>query len=62
MWSDRVTLCSQRVKAKAKDAGLRVYVVQDAGRTQVPAGSKTVLAIIGPKSKLSPVISDLKLM
>lgn len=35
------------IQAKCKKAGIVTYCVQDAGRTQIPAGSKTVLAI-GP--------------
>jgi peptidyl-tRNA hydrolase len=33
------------VLSKAKAKGLVTYLVQDAGRTQIPAGSRTVLAI-----------------
>lgn len=35
------------VAAAAIEAGLPAYIVEDAGRTQIPAGSRTVLAI-GP--------------
>jgi peptidyl-tRNA hydrolase len=35
------------IMKQAKSRGLVTYMVQDAGRTQIPAGSKTVLAI-GP--------------
>ena len=34
----------------AKSAGLTAYIVHDAGRTQIAAGSKTVLAILGSVS------------
>ncbi|GFH16817.1 uncharacterized protein HaLaN_13315, partial [Haematococcus lacustris] len=38
------------LERKASDAGLPTYIVHDAGRTQIPAGSQTVLAI-GPAPK-----------
>lgn len=41
-----------RLKETADSIGLPTFVVADAGRTQVSAGSKTVLAI-GPGSKAS---------
>jgi len=37
------------VEAEAKRRGLITYVVQDAGRTQIASGSRTVLAV-GPDS------------
>lgn len=48
---------------KADDAGLNTYVVCDAGRTQIEAGSLTVCAI-GPASSvlIDQVTSHLKLM
>ena len=42
------------LEQKAKDAGLPCYLVVDAGRTQIAAGSKTVLAI-GPGYIISSV-------
>lgn len=39
-----------RVEAAAEAAGLPTYTVEDAGRTEIPAGSLTVLAI-GPAPK-----------
>ncbi len=49
--------------AKAKEAGLVAYIVQDAGRTQIAAGSHTVL-IIGPASarRIDPICQHLKLL
>lgn len=41
-----------KLKEAAENIGLPTFVVADAGRTQVSAGSKTVLAI-GPGSKAS---------
>jgi PTH2 family peptidyl-tRNA hydrolase len=40
------------LRSKAERAGLPTFTVADAGRTQVAAGSKTVL-VIGPGSKAS---------
>eukprot|EP00045_Choanoeca_perplexa_P005401 m.45715 g.45715 ORF g.45715 m.45715 type:complete len:73 (+) comp13099_c0_seq24:656-874(+) len=39
--------CRSRLYALAKQAQLPVNVIRDAGRTQIAAGSKTVIAI-GP--------------
>lgn len=49
--------------AKAKAAGLVTYLVEDAGRTQIAAGSKTVLAIgPAPVAELDKITSHLKLL
>jgi PTH2 family peptidyl-tRNA hydrolase len=47
----------------AGDAGLVHYLVQDAGRTQIPAGSLTVLAI-GParKDRIDQITGHLRLL
>ncbi|VDN55989.1 unnamed protein product, partial [Dracunculus medinensis] len=42
--------------------GLFAYVVSDAGRTQIPAGSRTVLAIFGPSDLVDSVTGQLKLL
>jgi PTH2 family peptidyl-tRNA hydrolase len=48
---------------KAKEAGLPVHFVIDAGKTQIASGSKTVLAIgPAPESKINPVTRQLKLL
>ena len=51
------------IRDKAQEAGLPVFQVQDAGRTEVDPGSKTVLAI-GPglNSKINPVTEHLSLL
>ena len=47
----------------AKARGLITYLVEDEGRTQVAAGSKTVLAIgPAPAKSFVGVTSDLKLL
>ena len=48
---------------KAKDAGLVCYLVEDAGKTQIAAGSRTVLAIgPAPVELLDTITSHLKLL
>jgi peptidyl-tRNA hydrolase, PTH2 family len=49
--------------AAAGDIGIPFFIVQDAGRTQVAAGSRTVLALgPAPKSLLDKVTGHLKLL
>jgi len=48
--------------SKCTDAGIDCYTVVDAGRTQVKAGSRTILAIIGYENKLNTITGRLKLM
>lgn len=46
----------------AKEAGLPISLIQDAGRTQIAPGSRTVLGIgPGPASLIDTVTGDLKL-
>ncbi|EFO22436.2 hypothetical protein LOAG_06049 [Loa loa] len=47
---------------QAKDLGLFGYIVSDAGRTQIPAGSRTVLGIFGPSHLVDSVTGELKLL
>jgi PTH2 family peptidyl-tRNA hydrolase len=48
---------------KAIQRGLPAYIVHDAGRTQIAAGSQTVLAIgPGPKSVIDQVTGHLSLL
>ncbi|CAN1784966.1 Peptidyl-tRNA hydrolase 2, mitochondrial [Linum perenne] len=52
-----------RLKEAADDIGLPTFVVADAGRTQVSAGSKTVMAVgPGPKSSVDSVTGKLRLL
>mmetsp|Transcript_13823 Transcript_13823/g.24184 ORF Transcript_13823/g.24184 Transcript_13823/m.24184 type:complete len:171 (+) Transcript_13823:85-597(+) len=52
-----------KLETAAATAGLFTYIVCDAGRTQIPAGSQTVLAIgPGPKSAVDKVCGHLKLL
>ncbi|PNH09092.1 Peptidyl-tRNA hydrolase 2 [Tetrabaena socialis] len=51
------------LEAKAQALGIPTYIVHDAGRTQIAAGSQTVLAIgPAPKSQLDTVTGHLKLL
>jgi len=52
-----------QVAAAAKRLGIVSYTVEDAGRTQIPAGSKTVCAIgPAPQSVLDEITGGFKLM
>lgn len=53
----------EKIAAEARDAGLETYEIKDAGHTQIPPGSLTVLAI-GPASekKIDNICSNLKLL
>eukprot|EP00004_Rigifila_ramosa_P026630 TRINITY_DN838_c0_g3_i2.p1 TRINITY_DN838_c0_g3~~TRINITY_DN838_c0_g3_i2.p1 ORF type:complete len:640 (+),score=182.07 TRINITY_DN838_c0_g3_i2:214-1920(+) len=51
------------LQAAAKAVGLVTYFVMDAGRTQIEAGSRTVLAVgPGPRSVIDKVTGHLKLL
>lgn len=51
-----------KLATKAKASGLPYHVIRDAGRTQIAAGSKTVLSVgPGPKSLVDGVTGELKL-
>lgn len=57
--------CSRQAQLahKAIQRGLPAYIVQDAGRTQIAAGSQTVLAIgPGPKSVVDQITGHLSLL
>lgn len=51
MWSHShataLCMCRDEVAQSARKLGLSVYIVSDAGRTQIAAGSRTVLSV-GP--------------
>ncbi|KAL1983425.1 hypothetical protein VTN96DRAFT_10331 [Rasamsonia emersonii] len=50
------------LQAQALSLGLCARVIQDAGRTQIASGSRTVLGILGPKSVVDSVTGHLKLL
>ena len=47
---------------RAYEKGLPLYLVEDAGRTQIAAGSRTVLGILGPTYVFDDLTSHLKLL
>lgn len=51
-----------QMKEQARLAGLPSHLVSDAGHTQIPAGSITVLAIFGSSQKLDPITGSLRLL
>ena len=51
-----------QIRTAAKKAGLANYTVADAGRTQIEAGSKTVIAIFGSIDDVNKVTGKLKLL
>jgi peptidyl-tRNA hydrolase, PTH2 family len=50
------------LQAQAMSLGLCAKIIQDAGRTQIAAGSITVLGILGPKQVVNQVTGQLKLL
>ncbi|KAJ5661838.1 peptidyl-tRNA hydrolase 2 [Penicillium maclennaniae] len=50
------------LQAQAMSLGLCARIIQDAGRTQIASGSRTVLGILGPKSVIDGVTGHLKLL
>ncbi|KAH1458722.1 hypothetical protein KXX13_008557 [Aspergillus fumigatus] len=52
----------QLLHAQAMSLGLCARVIQDAGRTQIASGSRTVLGVLGPKSVVDQVTGHLKLL
>ena len=51
----------QRLAGQAQVAGLVTYLVKDAGHTEVPPGTITVLGIgPGPRRAIDALVSDLK--
>lgn len=46
----------------AKSLGLIVSIIQDAGRTQIEAGSKTVVGVFGPENLVDQVTRHLSLL
>lgn len=52
----------RRIQEEAKAANLPNHLVADAGRTQITAGSKTVLAIFGSNQELDSITGSLRLL
>jgi len=47
---------------QANELGLFSYLVQDAGHTQIPAGSRTILGLFGPVEEVDKITGTLKLL
>jgi len=56
------TVQLQLLSQTATQSGLSNYIVRDAGRTQVAAGSSTVLAVFGKTEDVDRVTGSLKLL
>lgn len=52
----------KNLQAQAEATGLPTYLVSDAGCTQIPPGSKTVLAIFGKNQALDTITGSLRLL
>ncbi|KAJ3190062.1 hypothetical protein HDU85_000353 [Gaertneriomyces sp. JEL0708] len=50
------------IAEKARQKALPVKVVRDSGRTQIPSGSRTVVAIAGPEEMVTELTGHLKLL
>jgi PTH2 family peptidyl-tRNA hydrolase len=50
------------IEKRAMEMGLPTYLVQDAGKTQVPVGSTTVLSIFGRVDVVDRVTGTLRLL
>lgn len=50
------------LQVQALSLGLAARVIQDAGRTQIASGTRTVLGILGPKGVVDRVTGELKLL
>ena len=51
-----------RIAATARSHGIPYYLVEDAGRTQIAAGSRTVVGLFGPVSVFEGFTDHFKLM
>jgi len=52
----------ETLQAQSFSLGLCARIIHDAGRTQIAAGSATVLGVLGPKSVVDQVTGQLKLL
>jgi PTH2 family peptidyl-tRNA hydrolase len=52
----------EEIAANALSLDIPIYLVEDAGRTQIAAGSRTVLGLFGPNHVFEGVTDHLKLM
>lgn len=47
---------------EAQAAGLVSYMVKDAGHTEIPPGTLTVVGILGPRRAVDALVGDLSLL
>ena len=53
----------RKILAHAKKAGLVCYLVKDAGHTEIPPGTVTVVGVgPGPRSEIDKITGDLQLV
>ncbi len=52
----------KRLFGEAKEAGLVTYLVKDAGHTEIPPGTLTVVGILGPKRAVDVLVGELPLL
>lgn len=52
----------KRLFGEAQDAGLVSYMVKDAGHTEIPPGTLTVVGILGPRRAVDALVGDLSLL
>ena len=52
----------KRLYDEATDAGLVTYLVKDAGHTEIPPGTLTVVGILGPRRSVDILVGDLSLL
>ncbi len=52
----------KRLFGEAKEAGLVTYLVKDAGHTEIPPGTLTVVGILGPRRAVDALVGDLPLL
>ena len=59
--TDRDLASLQRLAGQAQSANLITHIVKDAGHTEIPSGTITVLGIgPGPRRSIDALIQDLK--
>ena len=52
----------KRLFGEATEAGLVAYLVKDAGHTEIPPGTLTVVGILGPRRAVDALVGELSLL
>ncbi len=52
----------KRLFGEAQEVGLVSYMVKDAGHTEIPPGTLTVVGILGPRRAVDALVGDLSLL